>query len=608
MSTTYPIDITIDRLQEFLDVSTILMHRELGRGCDFSVPGDTAIAAMLEMALEGQTADDLVAFLRASDEWKAKHPAPPKPGERSVRSGLVLRGPGKSWVDAGGRFYPFGTSGFTAINLTAFDEARAIRQLDYIQRKGGQDVRVFSSVDFHGPTSVDPRAGWYIAAAVRLLELCRERRLRWNLTLFAGADSWFRSVADYERHVATVALLFDAPNEERRELIRSVEAVNEAETDGVDLTTLAAIVRAIRRYLPWVALVGASSEIPGAAADRSAVQQAEATYGWGATALIAQMPRTGADDGWAEVCAPWEYRDAPVPVDHNEPVGTSSSSHWETDPLRLACLRLVGILCGVDAFCLHTGAGIEFVAHQGDGGIHPAVAANIDEEPNIDAVFDACAAVEDLVPPDNGTGEGDLYIDMRGSAAPLACSTWPAGAYRGFLKLSPDAKQFWAVLPGVRGAVTLTARRPCTVRVHEFGAGAGAVSALQAGETVTYTPAGLRDDKGAGALVLWGAFTDDAPAMQPPATQDEWHALFRAALARRGMDENSRATPPLLRELEPDLTQFGGSIEHTTSGDVRGRWYVPKPGHGPYDCAIDIVRTDEQGNWLTWGWVPRYHD
>src|SRR5262245_29760774 len=93
MSTTFPIDVTVERLIEFLagpglgTIRTISLE-EIGRDV-FLDPSptvmDSAGAIMLLMALEGGTADDIRAWLHATPEaeaWRARPPEPePTPGQ-----------------------------------------------------------------------------------------------------------------------------------------------------------------------------------------------------------------------------------------------------------------------------------------------------------------------------------------------------------------------------------------------------------------------------------------------------------------------------------------------------------------------------------------------
>src|SRR5262252_1495925 len=86
-TTTLPIALTTDRLIEFLagpglgTIRTISMD-EIGRDC-YAAPSPTADdscgATMLMMALQGQSAEDIRAYLHDSDEAVAWRNRPPDP-------------------------------------------------------------------------------------------------------------------------------------------------------------------------------------------------------------------------------------------------------------------------------------------------------------------------------------------------------------------------------------------------------------------------------------------------------------------------------------------------------------------------------------------------
>src|SRR5439155_12200302 len=119
-----------------------------------------------------------------------------------------------------------------------------------------------------------------------------------------------------------------------------------------------------------------------------------------ATLATIHMDRTYGDGGWRECRQPWDWKDFPFPVSHNEPIGPRSSVAEETDPMRLAMLRAVGLINGVEAFVLHNGAGV-------GGRVDPAHnrPANLWEVPNIDAIMDAVRGVDALMPARAGDGQ-----------------------------------------------------------------------------------------------------------------------------------------------------------------------------------------------------------
>jgi hypothetical protein len=81
MSTTFPIDVTVDRLVEFHGLADILCREELGRLPSHT--SDDPVAEIIElMALQGQTGEQIRAWLHDQPEaiaHRTKPPDPPKP-------------------------------------------------------------------------------------------------------------------------------------------------------------------------------------------------------------------------------------------------------------------------------------------------------------------------------------------------------------------------------------------------------------------------------------------------------------------------------------------------------------------------------------------------
>ena len=77
---TIPVDPTPANLQMFLGTIVALMREELGRPHpDFENPADTVAAILLNMALNGKTAEELRAWLREQPEWREHHAPKPPP-------------------------------------------------------------------------------------------------------------------------------------------------------------------------------------------------------------------------------------------------------------------------------------------------------------------------------------------------------------------------------------------------------------------------------------------------------------------------------------------------------------------------------------------------
>jgi hypothetical protein len=68
VSTTYPIDITVDRLLEFYNTINVICMQELGREPTWGDPADLVYAIMEIMAFEGKTGEELQAWLHNQPE------------------------------------------------------------------------------------------------------------------------------------------------------------------------------------------------------------------------------------------------------------------------------------------------------------------------------------------------------------------------------------------------------------------------------------------------------------------------------------------------------------------------------------------------------------
>ena len=219
-----------------------------------------------------------------------------------------------------------------------------------------------------------------------------------------------------------------------------------------------------------------------------------------ATLGTIHMDRTFGDDGWRETRQPWDWKAFPFPVSHNEPIGPRSSVAEEVDPVRLAMLRAVGLINGVEAFVLHNGAGVA-------GVVDPAHnrPANLWEVPNIDAIMDAVRGIDARMPP--RAGDGQHWNNGWAGDPWNADAFWGDGADHGvnrnYTVATPDG---WiSTEAGVKDHVVLTASRHSVVDVFDILQGKVQEVELQAGQTLTLTPVS-RDGAGYGAFVVVGHY------------------------------------------------------------------------------------------------------
>jgi len=182
MSTTFPIEVTTTRLAEFLagpSLGTIrtISVEEIGRDV-YKDPSptldDAAGVIMLMMALEGQSAEDIRAWLHASDEaeaWRNRPPTPPNGGGTGVIQ--VLHANGVTLHNAAGtRVSLCGYDMFTALRMELDDPSGAMLQpfIEESVHYGFNMWRVFgeASMSENGYYSLDPREPGYYGALDRL--------------------------------------------------------------------------------------------------------------------------------------------------------------------------------------------------------------------------------------------------------------------------------------------------------------------------------------------------------------------------------------------------------------------------------------------------------
>jgi hypothetical protein len=484
------------------------------------------------------------------------------------RHGLVRRGPGRSVLDDDGEYYPLNTNiFFNAIYWLDADYEKLRRGLRWARSHGVDDVRAFLTLHF-GNVSVDPRRPDWESLVTRFFDLVYDEFEMRVTPSVVGPDYWLRTMADYETYAHRAARLIH----DRATKIRGVEICNEASVTGLPKDILRRVTEIIVAE-SGVALIGATSDVPGEPDDRSKPMQVLQTRAWGCTQAIAQMGRTGADLGWYQVAQPpADWRRYPDPYDHNEPFGPGASSAGSYEPIHLATNRAISIMFGGAAWTLHNGGGIDGLAHAADAN-HPAVPANPDETQNIDAIMEAVRGVDRWLPPQATDGR---YQDMRLQGAMVGCDAWsrgaPQGAYRAWFQLHEDGS-WWAVVAGIRGSVTLRPTRSGTLDAFDILEGPVNAATFEPGQSVRLTPT-THDHNELGTLILRGQFTDDAPA--PPNAvpwgRAEWGVWFAEVKQRHGLSTLTQAACEI---FDAELWLLAGEGEKDSFQQYRGRGYCP---------------------------------
>lgn len=452
------------------------------------------LVSMIQIAANGGHAEDMVAAVRASDEWKALHaPPPPRPPIAPVTATArrgVVRTEGAMFVDDVGPFYPLGGTLFWGLRGWKVDRDRVKANLQYLAKYRFDFVRILGHVEWPG-NEVDWR--WAIAEDVlgAFLDYAfHDCGLRTELTLLGTLSSQVDLDAICTRAAAVI--------NQRPHTVLDVEMANEWYQNGIngDLGILRRMARACRAagLQNILALSSAESGIPfdDAHGGKMIVD--------GANLQTIHMDRGLGDDGWRAVRQSWDWRDLPFAVSHNEPIGPRSSVAEMVDPLKLSMLRATGILNGVGAFVLHNGAGV--AGQIDDRHNRPA---NLWEVPGIDAVMKAVRSVDLAIPPRVSQGR---HWNNQWAGNPFHCTAiWPdtpTGVNRSYLVETSDG--FVACANGITSAATYVCER--SVRLEIFDPVVGAVvrtETVGAGQQVTLTPT-TRDESNHGAYIVRGTW------------------------------------------------------------------------------------------------------
>jgi hypothetical protein len=404
----------------------------------------------------------------------------------------IVRADSRSFVDDDGTFYPLGATLMWSLWGWKNDQDRLKQNLDFLKQHHWDYVRILGEVDWAGET-IDPNWPDYQQVLGEFIDYAYDVcGLRTELTLVGG-------VGDPMTLAQKVAPVINAG---RQHKILDIEVANESYQRPVTLQQMQDAGKWLLQNTPN--LVALSSAEGLSTYDPNGTWPSN--YGpflvppGMATLGTVHMDRTYGDDGWRETRQPWDFKDLPFPVSHNEPIGPRSSVAEETDPMRLTLLRAVGIINGVGAFVLHNGAGVT-------GQVDPAHnrPANLWEVPGIDAIMNAVRGLDDWMP--QRAGEGQHWNNGWAGDPWLADAFWGAGstADHGLNRnYSVSTADGWiSTEAGVKGYVVLTSSGHARVEIFDALKGKTSEVELQAGQTLNLMSDSL-DDKGYGAFVIVG--------------------------------------------------------------------------------------------------------
>ena len=288
---------------------------------------------------------------------KAEPVPVPLPEVRNRAAKGFSRLQSKMFADDYGVYPAIGATYMYAPRSAEVDEARLIRNLDWLSQNGCHYIRILLMVGNapYWPFKIEPRS-W--DAYHRVMELAWERRMRTQPVIFADAQVMMPSKSDRETFVGEVAAFCN----QRREMIQFIEVANESELNGVSMEELT-------RYCK---ILSTTTDIPFAASSPTGSHEEivglEKLYGeHGCRSPIAtpHFDRKAWEDGYRIIRQTWHYQYAghhsymPNVFVNNEPAGFGPNSGGVTLPEHFGMAALNTFLSGGAAYCFHTIHGIK---------------------------------------------------------------------------------------------------------------------------------------------------------------------------------------------------------------------------------------------------------
>lgn len=446
-------------------------------------PTDGEIAAHVAWVLEerdgGWNAEKMRAFVQGLEEWKNQRVATPVepipdsptvPDSPAARHGIV-RAEGRVFADDTGRFRPFGGTLMWALYGWKHEQQRVKDNLAWLASRGVQYVRILGQVGW--PIgAIDPAWPDYVSLLSNFLDTAYNIfGLRTEITCVGGGGTF--SPTDLANRVVAAV-------KGREHTVMHLEVANEYFATFNNETEIRRMAD-ILRQLPH--LLAPSSPGGGNEVELRRLMQT-GPY----TMATVHKQRNDGDHDWRFVRQNWDYKDMPWPVSNNEPKGPFSSVSHSEDPLRLAMDRAVGILCGVGAYVLHNANGVFGRPNDHPSGGHRN--ANVWELDNADAIYDAVAHVDSLIPDgvENWTNANDGWTPPNPVHPLPTTQFWEIGrgdhgVNRNYAAI--DGDRFVCMPCGVLHHVEMRARQQCEIKVfHPLTRQLVGQRQLSAGETV----------------------------------------------------------------------------------------------------------------------------
>lgn len=372
-------------------------------------------------------------------------------GGSNKRTGLVRRN-GRAVLDDGGEFYPFGATMMWSLQGAHNEPQRYKENVDWLASKGFDFKRPLTEVDW-GPVNgfpmlLDPQnQPWWRPTLEHDIDYSHSVGIRSGITL--------RGKGTGVDHIWLAREVADIISADREEKVLCCEMENEYSNGGDPLEELIAMAREMAGRIPNLLALSC----PGNPAEVEQITEALTRYDF--EIFIRHLERMSRGDyGWRDVRQGYDHHnDVPFIGANWEPTGPGSSVSQNTNPLQLAMLRAVSILCGAPIFVFHSGTGV--------GLPNPAISRppNFWEIDNIDAIVDAIRNVAELIPQGvpNWTVANTQWVHPLPVAPFQPHAHWEGdhgdGVNKAYSALAPDGRVIQMPC-GVRGHALMTASFP----------------------------------------------------------------------------------------------------------------------------------------------------
>ena len=496
---------SFENIRNVLDTIDALYREELHRphGAD-----NTGRSLLLRKSLvNAWTATDMRTWLRASEEWNQRHPGLqvpddehmerhdhgtnddlpwPRPevaitlGNREAKGFSRLER--KMFADDNGVYPAIGATYMYAVRSAEVDEARLIRNLDWLSQNGCNYIRILLMVGTppYWSFEIKPRS-W--DAYHRVMELAWERRMRTQPVIFADANSMI-SRAERDKFVEEVAQFCN----DRRVMVQFIEVANEAELNGVSMDELTRYCEILSKStdIPFAASspTGSHEEIDG-------LERLYRDHGCRSPIATPHFDRTEWEDGYRIIRQPWHYQYAgdssymPSVFVNNEPAGFGPNSGGMSIPEHFGMGALYTFLSGGAAFCFHSIHGVKGSDRANENEF------DFSDMPRGDEMWESIRSLVANVPTNiaNGNSANHHWTNPQHPLEPtLNEQIWPDNSRNGLVRAFAQGfgPEWYVGLLGIRGSVEFAPNRDVDATLyHPISGNVVWNRPISQGETVT---------------------------------------------------------------------------------------------------------------------------